>query len=140
MKTCPGCRAKLEDCEFYPKKRPRRDGSVLMSLSTKCRDCTIAASSERSKASYADILGKKRSNRALIRSLKDRPCRDCHKRFHPVCMDFDHRDPADKVRGVTAMVGQSEEAIRAEAAKCDVVCANCHRIRTAEAGGWLEYE
>jgi hypothetical protein len=48
-------------------------------------------------------------------------------------MDFDHRDPTAKRSGVTRMVGRAtSRAILAEAAKCDIVCANCHRARTFE--------
>ena len=46
-------------------------------------------------------------------------------------MDFDHRDPATKRHGVTRMVGRATtETILGEVAKCDIVCANCHRLRT----------
>jgi hypothetical protein len=47
-------------------------------------------------------------------------------------MDFDHRDPSTKVRAVTRMINGSIERMLAEAAKCDIVCANCHRLRTFE--------
>jgi hypothetical protein len=46
-------------------------------------------------------------------------------------MDFDHREPGMKRHGVTRMVGRAgAAAILAEVAKCDIVCANCHRSRT----------
>jgi hypothetical protein len=48
-------------------------------------------------------------------------------------MDFDHVR-GEKLFDVSRMVGPglSLELIKAEIAKCDVVCANCHRIRTFE--------
>jgi hypothetical protein len=46
-------------------------------------------------------------------------------------MDFDHREPESKSQRVMAMVGRAGIGrILAEVAKCDVVCANCHRMRT----------
>jgi len=45
-------------------------------------------------------------------------------------MDFDHRDPTTKFKGVTRMIFGSIERMLAEAEKCDIVCANCHRLRT----------
>lgn len=46
-------------------------------------------------------------------------------------MDFDHRDPGSKRYTVTRMIGRAGTArILAEVAKCDIVCANCHRRRT----------
>jgi hypothetical protein len=47
-------------------------------------------------------------------------------------MDFDHRDPATKTRSVTRMIHGSIDRMMAEVAKCDIVCANCHRLRTFE--------
>lgn len=47
-------------------------------------------------------------------------------------MDFDHREGADKRFNVSAGIvyGFAIETIREEADKCDVVCSNCHRLRT----------
>jgi hypothetical protein len=46
-------------------------------------------------------------------------------------MDFDHRDAATKFKAVTRLVGRvGTERLLAEAAKCDIVCASCHRART----------
>jgi len=68
---------------------------------------------------------------ALLASLRNVPCADCGGRFPACAMDFDHRDPAMKVAPVSRLVGRATHAqILAEAAKCDIVCANCHRLRT----------
>jgi hypothetical protein len=46
-------------------------------------------------------------------------------------MDFDHRPDEAKLFTISHGKGQyGEEKILAEIAKCDVVCANCHRLRT----------
>jgi hypothetical protein len=68
----------------------------------------------------------------FLRELRRVPCADCGGTFEPYQMDFDHRDPAQKSFQVTdgrAML-MSRERLLAEVAKCDIVCANCHRIRT----------
>jgi hypothetical protein len=63
--------------------------------------------------------------------LKDVPCVDCDGRFAPCVMDFDHRDERTKNYTVSRMIGRAGTAkILAEIAKCDIVCANCHRDRT----------
>lgn len=67
-----------------------------------------------------------------IRRLKEEtPCSDCGNNFPFECMDFDHVR-GEKVNNVGTMVahGWSRERIHEEIAKCDIVCANCHRIRT----------
>jgi hypothetical protein len=70
---------------------------------------------------------------AMLDPQRDVPCADCGGRFPPCSMDFDHRDPAKKRSRVPAMIGRAgDERILAEAAKCDIVCANCHRARTVE--------
>ena len=73
----------------------------------------------------------------LIRELRSVPCMDCRGRFEPHQMDFDHRDPSQKSFNVTAgrAMLMATAKVLAEAAKCDIVCANCHRIRTATA--WI---
>ena len=47
------------------------------------------------------------------------------------CFDFDHTDPMQKSFAVSSMARDVAEAtLQAEFAKCDLVCANCHRLRT----------
>jgi len=45
-------------------------------------------------------------------------------------MDFDHRPGEVKVDSVTRLVMHPPSVLSAEIAKCDLICANCHRIRT----------
>jgi hypothetical protein len=69
----------------------------------------------------------------MLDTLKRQPCADCHGIFPPCCMDFDHRDPATKTANVANLLNQkSKTRLLIEVAKCDVVCSNCHRIRTAQ--------
>lgn len=68
--------------------------------------------------------------RALLDQLKAKPCKDCGNSYPPECMDFDHRDPTTKAGQVSDLVHCKLERLHAEIAKCDLVCANCHRIRT----------
>jgi hypothetical protein len=71
-------------------------------------------------------------HRKKIQALKDAPCLDCGGRFHFVVMDFDHRDPLQKKFQISTMLGtRSWATIETEIAKCDLVCSNCHRLRTA---------
>lgn len=56
---------------------------------------------------------------------------DCGIKYPKYVMDFDHRDPVTKRFSIGADIGSmSLTRIVEEAAKCDVVCANCHRERT----------
>ena len=70
-----------------------------------------------------------------ITSLKETtPCADCGNTFPAVCMDFDHLPGFTKRYAVGTMVahGHSRDSVMAEIAKCELVCANCHRVRTSK--------
>lgn len=67
----------------------------------------------------------------LLSKFKDVPCKDCGIKYPPCAMDFDHKDPILKFKRVGALVGHSINILKREISKCDVVCSNCHRIRTA---------
>lgn len=62
---------------------------------------------------------------------------DCPER-DPTVLEFDH------VRGIKLanvselIIAQNRKHLWIEIAKCDVVCANCHRRRTAKRGGWFK--
>jgi hypothetical protein len=48
-------------------------------------------------------------------------------------MDFDHRGEVEKTGNIGSLVSQAYftiERLKKEIDKCDLVCANCHRIRT----------
>ena len=75
----------------------------------------------------------------IIKDLKSKPCVDCGKVFPAFCMDFDHR-PGEKKLGSPAMFFHNQEKFWAEVAKCDLVCACCHRIRTFSRGAFTRYD
>lgn len=68
--------------------------------------------------------------RALIQSWKDVPCRDCGQRYAACVMDFDHVRDVKKFN-IGQNINRSLPDLLKEREKCDVVCSNCHRIRTA---------
>lgn len=73
-----------------------------------------------------------------LRELKKEPCLDCGQSFPSYVMDFDHREGTKKSRNISgALRYWSWRRVLAEIAKCDLVCANCHRIRTARRAGYL---
>lgn len=78
----------------------------------------------------------------MIYNAKCVPCMDCGLSFENVCMDFDHRDGRLKLFNLSVAVklGKSVQEIQAEMDKCDVVCSNCHRMRTRDRreAAWLE--
>lgn len=67
--------------------------------------------------------------REWLNESKDKPCLDCHRRFPPEAMDFDHIRGV-KIAGITQMWSWGRDKVLAEIAKCELVCANCHRERS----------
>lgn len=76
------------------------------------------------------VLVRKAAVRAIIRGAKDLPCADCGGRFHYAVMQFDHRPGETKLYNISQMVSRTIRLVQEEIAKCDVVCANCHAMRS----------
>lgn len=83
------------------------------------------------KRTYA---ANKRKQRQVLRDkLKSKPCTDCNQTFPPYCMDFDHiPELGPRLSSVGNIIQSAMDIKRVmeEIAKCELVCANCHRIRT----------
>lgn len=72
------------------------------------------------------------SIKAVVDAIKsETPCNDCHRKFPAVAMDFDHCK--GKNRGIASMVSGAYkiDLILEEIKLCELVCACCHRVRTA---------
>lgn len=55
-------------------------------------------------------------------------CNRCGKDWHPSIYEFHHRDPTTKDRDPSKMLSLSWGRLAAELDKCDLLCANCHRL------------
>lgn len=98
-----------------------------------CRACEKARAHDR-YVKFAVTQSVTRHERKLaVQAIKVASgCVQCGEK-HPACLDFHHKDPATKTRGIGVMVRM--EDILAEIAKCDVLCANCHRKHHHDHGG-----
>jgi hypothetical protein len=116
MKRCPRC-GEVKPFDAFAVRRGRGWQSY-------CEVCRREYQSGRPR-----IISAKR----LVWELKDnQPCKDCNVQYRHYVLDFDHRPGEKKLANVNVLVkrGATREIILAEIAKCDLVCANCHRIRT----------
>ena len=105
----------------------------------RCRQCHKdwhAANKERHNAMIHARTRRLRLELAtrIVEYLRAHPCVDCGE-SNPLVLEFDHL--RDKIDNVSSLVRRLSNwaAIEAEIEKCEVVCANCHRIRTAKRGG-----
>lgn len=151
QKTCSKCAQVKPVSAFYADRAGRTRSA--------CRDCACADARERLRrmklahpARYQRHRKLKRETRArnkvpeklrkkqrvdalreMVNKLKAVPCVDCGCLYPPHVMQFDHVDPSNKRMSVSEMVSKwvaTPAAVLAEAAKCEVVCANCHAERT----------
>ena len=68
---------------------------------------------------------------AIVAERKKAACMDCGQHFPACAMDFDHVRGTKKA-GIAQIVASawSVLVLLAELAKCELVCACCHRVRT----------
>lgn len=68
--------------------------------------------------------------KAWLWELKSGPCTDCGNTFHPVVMEFDHLPGSGKRFNIGQAYLRSRETVMDELAKCELVCSNCHALRS----------
>lgn len=134
-KLCGRCRRRL------PIEAFNRAGSERQHW---CRACFTAYFKARGKLHVKQVAESKSVRRAAARKLiahhlSHHPCVDCDE-ADPVVLEFDHLQ--EKRADLTHLVGEgySAAALTREIRRCDVVCVNCHRERTARRGGWLRVD
>lgn len=64
----------------------------------------------------------------IVKIKESAPCADCGVNYPACVMDFDHLENKEFNLGNGRYV--SVDRLYAEIAKCEIVCSNCHRIRT----------
>lgn len=111
-------------------------------LDNYCRPCRAAYKQEhyaRHRERYvAKAMRRKNALAAeraayLVEFFRERACVDCGE-LDPLVLEFDHL--GDKKFDISrGLRDRNWQAVLDEIAKCDVVCANCHRRRTALRAG-----
>jgi hypothetical protein len=116
MKQCAEC-GTVKPLTEYGKYSRGADG-----LRNTCKPCTRAGNNRR----HAERV-------AVINKIKlDAGCADCGYNEHACALDFDHLPEHEKLFNIGCTKDKGLDTVLAEIAKCEVVCANCHRVRTQE--------
>lgn len=135
MKTCSKCK-ESKALEEFNKRSASPDGRNAW-----CKVCL--KNYERERYQNGDRARKERNRDiqltrkrvALWTLLKESECKNCGNK-DPEVLEFDHREPTEKSFDVSEMMwSHSWESILTEIAKCDILCANCHRKRTIQQFG-----
>ena len=140
MKRCSKCGVDKPIDDFPWKNK------LLNRRHAVCKPCTAIRSSKwynENKQSHIENVGRYReefrsNGKSFIWDyLSAHPCVDCGE-TNPLVLEFDHVR-GNKKQTVSVMVtqGYSIENIQKEIDKCEVRCANCHRIKTAKERGWF---
>lgn len=130
IEFCSKCETIKHPNEFGWKDKAK---GVRHSYCLDCQRQMSRAHYQKNKQAYLD-----RNNRrmqevmARIDELKaSTPCADCGQYFKSKITDFHHRDSGEKYKIVSQMRTKTTlPKILKEIAKCDLLCANCHRERT----------
>jgi hypothetical protein len=136
-KRCCSC-GRVKPVSEYNCRRSAKDG-----LQARCRSCSrdwYEAHKEQHKQNTRRISRQvtARYREKIAEYLVRHPCVDCGE-TNVACLEFDHRDASTKVADIATLLRYRHawSRIEAEIEKCDVRCANCHRIVTAaRSGSW----
>lgn len=137
MRRCGRCHREKPLEEFAWRRKAHGQ------LDTYCRPCRAAYKQEHYRAHrqrYIDAAAKRKRRVVaervafLVAYLRENPCVDCGE-TDPVVLEFDHL--RDKKFSISkGLHDRNWQSVLDEIAKCEVVCANCHRRRTARRGGF----
>lgn len=140
MKTCSKCETEKAYDAFYKRVRST-DG-----YSPWCKQChkeydqvrwAAKDGIERERKRLNEEARRNRLRNELFAYLKEHPCVDCSE-ADIVVLEFDHL--RDKEFNIADGFSRSYNWTRIlkEIEKCEVVCANCHKRRTAKRGNWAK--
>lgn len=152
---CSKCGLEKDENDFHKRKdRPKGRASL-------CKDCSCKrwrdfrdANPEIIKQNFKNWVGRpgnkdrlkllwQKRDKAIRKELgtflqelkESKPCTDCNVSYPYYVMDFDHLDPKEKSFAVSKIErAKTVERLLQEVAKCDLVCSNCHRVRTHNRG------
>lgn len=143
MQTCTKCEETktIEEFSFRDKKRGIRQNRCKACHAEYRRKHYEANSDKyKKKAKYWNDNNRSeyraRLRRHATEHLLKNPCIDCGE-TNPLVLDFDHVR-GKKVAAVSVLISNatSLKRLKAEIAKCEIRCSNCHRIKTAKEEGW----
>jgi hypothetical protein len=139
MKKCSRCKEIKGFSEFRPNKS-QKDG-----LQKCCISCDKKYQKEwyekrkeivKAKSIISNKKSRDRNQKFIIDYLNSNPCIICGE-SDIVVLEFDHL--FNKTIEVSRLVATSSlEKIKEEVTKCQVLCANCHKRKTAKQQNWYK--
>ena len=145
LKKCTKCGEEkpIEEFWFKSKKSPElgrrsRCGSCLYLIFKEYRNQRKEYYNK--KANESTAKRRLRHREYVFNYLLSHPCVDCFE-SDPIVLEFHHINPEKKsfTIGNAIQSPRSIETIQKEIDKCEVLCANCHKRRTAKEQEWFKY-
>lgn len=136
MKNCCRCGTSKPVKEFYKNSRAKDGLTAFCKACERSRQKATYQNDEVARQNKIRLAQEARAKRReyIWNYLRSHPCVDCGISDIRV-LEFDHVR-GDKVIGVTRAMQYSWDILLAEIPKCDIRCANCHRIKTYTQLGW----
>lgn len=146
MKTCTVCGVNKHEMDyFYRNKRNNK-------LHSQCKQCYVSKRRDTWKAYYYKHGSKYREkavsrNREIKNKLREKMLKYLSDKSCSVCgisdvrvLEFDHKDPSTKSFAIAAAIAntRSWDKILTEINKCQILCANCHKIKTSSEQNWYK--
>lgn len=139
-KVCSKCKISKNKSEFRVNKS-KKDG-----LQNYCIPCDKEnqkqwylknSEKHREKNSKRTKETTKISRQYVLDHLKDHHCVECGE-ADPIVLEFHHL--RDKSIGISKLISQgySLDTLKQEMDKCEVLCANCHKRKTAKEFNWYK--
>lgn len=126
LKRCGWCNKRKKLTEFH------RRGAGYQSV---CKGCRKEYDANYFAANRQRLIENKRNYRNEIvqwlRKYKEsHPCMDCEQYYPYYVMQFDHLPKFKKLYTIADQLTTSPKKLLKEIEKCDLVCANCHAVRS----------
>jgi hypothetical protein len=110
---------------------------VILEEIKKCDLVCLFCHNKRTQNRFIEVLGEERKypphvqrNISIINEFKNKPCVICGQQYDHYNMQIDHIDPATKLHDVCQLKSRKVEILMVELAKCQVLCALCHRRKS----------
>ncbi len=142
-KVCPGCGEERDSENDFRWKY--KDRGIRQRW---CKYCQATANKDHYRNNKKDYLNRALNRNARVKTenrqrlyayLSEHPCVDCGATDVRI-LEFDHVR-GKKSANIAELLNNaaSWSTIEKEIAKCEVRCANCHRIKTTERGSWWRF-
>lgn len=138
MKTCPKCGLDkpLRSFGFSPTRKIYQGYCKVCAKSYAKHDYIKKKDYYIKKGNDGGTQRKNQIRKYIWEYLKTHFCVECGQQ-NPFTLDFDHRY-GEKEFNISAAISShmSLSRVIVEVKKCEVMCANCHRIKTAKDFSW----